>query len=333
MTEAFFPEKMRVSVGSAMVMGLLKGKMDAKPTTAYLLVCREKKCLANCGFCPQAKDSTSRADMLSRVRWPAFSTQAVLDAIEKASATKKIRRVCIQSLNYPKVFDDILWLVEKIRFRVNVPISVSCKPPKKHQINQMFKAGVNRISIALDATTKEIFEKIKGTKVCGFYSWEKHHSALQEVVNVFGKGFVNTHLIVGLGETEKELCQSIQWCVDFGVYPALFAFTPVLGTVLENESQPPLSSYRRIQVAHYILTQEKVQIQNMEFDDKGKITSFGITNEQVKTIVETGEPFRTSGCPDCNRPYYNEKPSGPFFNYPRQLLPEEIEKEKRSLGF
>jgi len=37
----------------------------------------------------------------------------------------------------------------------------------------------------------------------------------------------------------------------------------------------------------------------------------------------TGEPFRTSGCPDCNRPFYNERPSGPLYNYPRPLTTEE----------
>jgi len=34
----------------------------------------------------------------------------------------------------------------------------------------------------------------------------------------------------------------------------------------------------------------------------------------------------TSGCPNCNRPYYNEKPSGPIYNYPRPLKKEEIAK-------
>ncbi|MCW3977503.1 MAG: radical SAM protein, partial [Candidatus Bathyarchaeota archaeon] len=32
----------------------------------------------------------------------------------------------------------------------------------------------------------------------------------------------------------------------------------------------------------------------------------------------------TSGCPGCNRPYYNERPGGPLYNYPRQPLPDEI---------
>ncbi|HUT17269.1 MAG TPA: radical SAM protein, partial [Acidobacteriota bacterium] len=48
-------------------------------------------------------------------------------------------------------------------------------------------------------------------------------------------------------------------------------------------------------------------------------------------IVETGKPFLTSGCPDCNRPFYNEKPSGPIYNYPRNIRLEEIEAIKRQL--
>jgi len=45
----------------------------------------------------------------------------------------------------------------------------------------------------------------------------------------------------------------------------------------------------------------------------------------------TGEAFRTSGCPGCNRPYYNERPSGPFYNYPRGLTEEEARREARLL--
>jgi biotin synthase-related radical SAM superfamily protein len=33
-------------------------------------------------------------------------------------------------------------------------------------------------------------------------------------------------------------------------------------------------------------------------------------------VVESGEPFKTSGCPDCNRPFYNESPGETIYNYP-----------------
>ncbi len=54
-----FPDLIRVSLGTAMVLGLLDGKLDAEPTTAYLMTYKLGKCTANCGFCPQAKTSKS----------------------------------------------------------------------------------------------------------------------------------------------------------------------------------------------------------------------------------------------------------------------------------
>src|SRR5208337_3635305 len=98
-----------------------------------------------------------------------------------------------------------------------------------------------------------LFDQVKGKGVGGSYCWENQFSMLSEAIAAFGKRNVSTHLIVGLGETEKEAAQVIQKCVDMTVLPALFAFTPIHGTALENNSPPPLDSYRRIQVARYLI--------------------------------------------------------------------------------
>jgi len=333
MTSASIPERIRVSTGSAIILGLLKGKLDAKPTTIYLLTCRKQKCSANCGFCPQARESKGRADMLSRVTWPIFPIIQVVDGIERIVIDGAIRRVCIQSLNYPEVFDEVLFLVREIKSRVTVPISVSCQPLNPEKMRCLAEAGVNRISIALDAATEKIFDRVKGRKIGGPYRWERQRQALNEAVKVFGEGSVSTHLIVGLGETEKEICQTIQWCVDSGIYPGLFAFTPIPGTALENNPQPSLNHYRRVQLAHYLLTHRKTRFENMAFDSNSCLTNFGISKERLLEVIDTGEPFLTSGCPGCNRPYYNERPGGPLYNYPRQLRPAEIEEAKRMLVF
>jgi biotin synthase len=326
-------KRIRVSTGSAIVLGLLKGKLDAKPTTAYLLMCRNEKCSANCGFCPQARESKGRADRLSRVTWPTFPIGEVVEAIKRTARVGTIKRVCIQTLNYPEAFDDVLFLVNEIKSRTMLPISVSCKPLEPEMLKAWLDAGVNRVSIALDAATTKIFDNVKGQNIGGPYKWEIQRKALKDAVEVFGEGSVSTHLIVGLGETEKELCQTIQWCVDSGVYPGLFAFTPIPGTALENMSPPSLSSYRRAQVAHYLLTHKKTCLEKMEFDNGGRLTNFGISKEQLIKLIDTGKPFLTSGCPGCNRPYYNERPGGLFYNYPRQPRPKEIVEAKKMLGF
>jgi len=332
MDSGCFPEKVRVSTGSAIVLGLLRGRLDAKPTTIYLLTYQDGKCSANCGFCPQAKMSKGRADMLSRVIWPPFPTQEAVSRIEIAAESGSMKRVCIQALNYPTVFEDILGLAREIRSRVKAPLSVSCQPLDREEMRMLAEAGAERVSIALDAATEEIFNRVKGRLVGGPYLWEKQRQALGEAVRIFGNGCVSTHLIVGLGETEKEMTQTIQWCVDLGVYPGLFAFTPIPGTSLENHRQPSLSQYRRIQVAHYLITNAKTRFGKMVFDGCGCVVDFGISRDFVLKVIKTGYPFITSGCPGCNRPYYNESPRGPLYNYPRQPLPEEIAEIERQIG-
>ena len=137
MTSTSFPERIRVSIGSAIVLGLLRGKLDAKPTTIYLLTCRKEKCSANCGFCPQARTSEARADMLSRVTWPTFQKRQVVDGIERTAKDGSIKRVCVQTLNYPQVFDEVLLLVREIKSRVAVPVSVSCQPLNPEKMKRL----------------------------------------------------------------------------------------------------------------------------------------------------------------------------------------------------
>ncbi len=332
MPESCLPEIIRVSTGSAVVLELVQGRMDAKPNTIYLLTYKDGKCSANCGFCPQANTSRGRADMLSRVTWPPFPTEQVLLGIERSAKTSAVNRICIQALNYAKVFEDLLNLAKEINLRVKVPLSISCQPLNLEKTEKLAEAGVDRISIALDAATEEVFDRVKGKLAGGAYLWERQREALADAVQIFGENHVTTHLIVGLGETEREMARTIQWCVDSGIYPGLFAFTPIPGTPLENLSQPSLNHYRKIQVAHYLITSGKIKYERMVFDQNDRLVDFGVSAEELRKVIVTGDPFLTSGCPGCNRPYYNEKPSGPLYNYPKAPLPKEIIEIKRQLG-
>lgn len=325
------PEKIRVSVGSAIVLGLIKGMIDAKPTTAYLLTYIEGKCSANCAFCPQARDSKARTDMLSRVVWPVFNFKDVVEGIRREFEGGNIKRVCIQALNYPGVQEDVIRIAAEIHSASRVPISVSCQPIKRRDMIRLIEAGVDRVSIALDAVTKEIFSRVKGEKAGGPYRWVSHLNALKSAVKVFGRGKVTTHLIAGLGESAEDFISMMQKCVDLGVFPAIFAFTPIPGTKLADHPKPPVSYYRKIQIAHYLITRGIRRYEDMGFAE-GRIIDFGLPDERLREIILSGEPFLTSGCPGCNRPYYNEEPRGPIYNYPRKPTHKEIAEIQRQIG-
>lgn len=322
----------RVSSGSAMILGLMEGIISAKPTTTYLLTCIEGKCTADCRFCSQAKSSTSRADMLSRITWPVFATREVMFKLAAAVQKGKTKRVCIQAMNYPRVFEDLSALVEQIKlYGIEIPISISVQPLNKEEMKKLAEAGVERIGIPLDAVTKEIFDRVKGSSAGGHYDWDKHHDTLLEAVEVFGKGKVSTHLIVGLGETEREMIETIQWCVDNNIYPALFSFTPIPGTAFEHNRSPIISQYRRIQLARYLIVQAETRFEKIGFNEKGDIIDLKVSQKYLKNIIRSGKPFLTSGCPNCNRPFYNEKPSGPLYNFPIQPTLREIKEIGKQL--
>ena len=163
--------------------------------------------------------------------------------------------------------------MKEIKKRSAIPVSVSCQPLNRENIVRLANAGVDRLGIALDAATEALFNKVKGKDAGGAYTWENQFRQLCEALDVFGEGNVSTHVIVGLGETEKQVVEMIQRCVDMGVLPALFAFTPVRGTALEDKSPPKLEVYRRVQLARYLIVNGKTRLEDMHFDGEGKITS------------------------------------------------------------
>ncbi|MEM3571101.1 MAG: radical SAM protein, partial [Candidatus Bathyarchaeia archaeon] len=246
------PEKIRVSIGSAILLGLKHGKILAPPTTIYMLTYYPGKCLANCSFCAQARESNSDLSHLSRVAWPVFETLKVVEKLRSLKNLSLIKRVCIQSLNYENAFKDIVGLVRIIKNSIKIPISVSCQPFNEDEFKVLHKEGVERISIPLDASTEEIFERIKGKEVKGPYNWKDHIEKLKLAVKIFGWKKVTTHLIIGLGEKEIDACKIIQFLHDNGIIIGLFALTPLKGTKMENEKQPDLNHYRKIQLSRYL---------------------------------------------------------------------------------
>jgi biotin synthase len=84
-------------------------------------------------------------------------------------------------------------------------------------------------------------------------------------------------------------------------------------------------------LGRYLMVSGKARFEALQFDGGGKIVGFGLLTDDLVAIIESGVPFQTSGCPDCNRPYYNEKPSGPIYNYPTALNRKEIETAKKQL--
>jgi biotin synthase len=183
------------------------------------------------------------------------------------------------------------------------------------EARELVARGADRVCIALDAATPELYREVKGG------DWTKVWKLLTDCAAAL-PGRMSTHLIVGLGESEEEMISALARCREQGVAVGLFAFTPVRGTEREDFAPPALGHYRRVQLAHYLLN-AGYPLSLFSFNPQGRLIAVALTARERVQHLTGGEAFQTSGCPDCNRPYYNERPGGVMYNYPRPLAPAE----------
>jgi len=292
--------------------------MDAAPTTAYLML--GERCLRNCAFCAQARSSASPDGALSRVLWPPFEEGLVARAVGQAYERGDIGRACFQVTVGDEHIARTRRAVEILAAESSVPICASVAARSLHEVGTLLDAGAQRVTIALDAADEATYRRVKGG------SWRSVTDLLAAAAELH-PGRIGTHLIVGLGESEAQMLHTIQWLVDLGVVVALFAFTPVAGTALADRPPPDLVAYRRVQAGRWLIVGGHGRVEDMRFDRAGRLVSMGMDRATLRHVFVDGEAFRTSGCPDCNRPYYNERPGGVLYNYPRPLLPAEAERE------
>ncbi|MFO7942431.1 MAG: radical SAM protein, partial [Bacillota bacterium] len=204
-----------------------------------------------------------------------------------------------------------------------LPVSVNVAVFNVAAARKFFEAGADRLGLAVDAATPSLFRRHKLDRPG---AWRGRMELLEELARLY-PGRISTHFIAGLGETEEEMVGAMYRAIVSGVTVALFAFTPVRGTLLEDRSAPDLASYRRMQLARFLMSERRARPEDFRFDE-GAITAVGIE----VAPEDLSRAFLTSGCPDCNRPYYNERPGETPYNYPRPPGWSEVVAAARAMG-
>lgn len=303
----------KLSAGTAAVIGKKQMKLEVSPTTAYIML--GEKCRNNCSFCAQSQRSTARSDMLSRVIWPEVNGDEAVEGIAAAFRTGRLKRVCLQVVKNSDSRQTSFAALKALTAKSAVPVCISSNIDSVEQAKELLACGAERVSIALDAATPEIFRQVKND------SWEQRWTLLSDCAKDL-PGQISTHLIVGLGETEEEMVSTIINCIAKGISVGLFAFTPLKGTAWADKKPPSIDHYRRIQIAFYLI-KKGVDYSRFIYRE-GQLANFGLPANKLAALLTDGKAFETSGCEDCNRPYYNERPGGIMYNYPRQLTREEV---------
>ncbi len=332
------PQYVQTSLAASLTLGFKTGSFhrNAKLKGLNLLLHYQDGCSGRCHFCglSRSRQEGPRDKTFIRVDWPLYGLDEV---VERSKTKDQIHRVCISMITHPKALEDTLIVIKTFKEETNHFISVLIAPTlirEKESLEAMKKAGADRVGIAIDAATSELFDRLRGKGVGGPHRWDHYWHVLRMAIDTFGKYYAGIHLIVGLGETEKEMVETIQRAQDLGAHTHLFSFFPERGSPMEGDLPPALDQYRKIQLARWIINEELGSAAQMQFDEKGRLVDFGVP---VHPLIEKGDAFMTSGCPGrdgkvaCNRPYGNERPSGPIRNFPFQPEPEDIEEIKEQL--
>jgi biotin synthase-related radical SAM superfamily protein len=311
---------LRVSIGTAGVLRLVRVPMAAAPTTAYLMA--GERCVMNCAFCAQARESESDGSALSRVTWPEFHLRYVVAHLRRAEREGLVQRCCIQVTAGQESYREALRAIRQVRRSVSMPLSVAVLPASIAQVEELIEAGVDSIGFGLDAAVERVFAETKGP----------HWRHMLEIITTTAErfaGIATVHLIVGLGETEREMIERMLWARELSLGVGLFAFTPVRGTPMADGKQPLLRHYRRMQAARWLILNHGARMASFQLTPQGSLQALRMA--EWRKALAGGAAFQTPGCPGCNRPFYNERPGGTMYNYPRPLTEAEVAEAIRAM--
>jgi biotin synthase len=334
------PEYLKVSLAAAMTLGFVQGMFyrNACLHCVNVLLTYDNGCKANCAYCglQKSREGSYNEKSFIRVDWPLFKTDDIIRlTLEKRDI---IHRICISMITNEKAREDTFEILRRFANGLHCPVSILMTPTilKHSDIDKFKEYGADMVTVALDSATPELFDKYRGKGVNGPHRWGKYNDILNYSASVFGKNKVGCHLVVGLGETEKEMIDCMQSVRDKGARSHLFSFYQEKGSKLEGHPQCPAGQFRRIQIARHIIDYDMGRAEDMAYDENGKVVDFGISFKDVAQIVETGMAFRTTGCPGttdisaCNRPFGDSSP-GNIRSFPFELKSYDISKVRKEL--
>ena len=344
------PDYVQMSTAAAITLGIVQGKMFRCGCTRCLnlLLTYPEGCRANCAYCGLARHREAERDYADRnfirVDWPAVPLEEIVDIVAKDGEKTPFHRMCISMITHPKSDKDTVTVLKKWTDRISpetVPVSILSNPTTmtRNDVEVLHGLGADIFTVAIDAATPQLFDRTRGKGVQSLHSWAKYWEILQDARDIFGPQKFGAHLIVGMGESEYEVLNVVQQLVDMGGHSHMFCFFPEKGSLMDHLPATPRDQWRRVQLARYLIDYAGVRIDHMTFDAEGRVADFGLPNSELDATIDSGLPFRTSGCPGkfqddisaCDRPYGDSPPSN-IASYPFQPNKRDVGKIRRQLG-
>jgi biotin synthase len=340
------PDWVRISYASAIVLRFKSGSFT-RPFEfggINLLLSYDHGCLSDCGYCGLARTRPGAYEDKSfiRVEWPLVETDELVSRM--ARHQDRLTRLCISMVTHGFAYRDTLDITRRIRAGVATPLSLLVAPPtlNEERLRTLKQAGADMIGIGLDAVTENLFRSIRTNVPQGGLNWDQYWRIVGHARHIFGPWKVNCHTLVGLGETDRDLMGIFERLLDRQIFSYLFCFNPEPASRMASHPKSPITRWRRIQLAKFLLEECGLDPLAFAYQDDGSLARIHAPVELVDNVIRDGFPFMTNGCPGaggepgCTRPMGSWRPSETPRDYPwnptdadhieirRQLRLEEI---------
>ncbi len=344
------PDYVQLSTAAAITLGLIPGRMHRCACTRCLnlLLTYPEGCRANCAYCGLARHreaATNYADRnFIRVDWPAAPMEEIIARIADQGDATPFHRMCISMITHPRSDADTVTVLERWMARIpraQVPVSILSNPTTmtRGDVQRLYDLGADIFTVALDACTPAIFDRTRGKGVESPHRWSGYWRIFDDAREIFGAGRIGMHLIVGIGETDRDVLEICRRLHAVGGHSHLFCFYPERGSLMDHLPAPPRARWRRLQLARYLLEYRDHPFEAFGFSRDGALVSFGMDDAALAGVTATGVPFRTSGCPGrdrpdvsaCDRPYGDSPPSD-IASYPFQPNGGDLRRIRRQLA-
>lgn len=206
-----------------------------------------------CQYCYSGGELDSmvrRKKQLPRYPSPDEVAEIVEYAVIKEGYVDSIQITGGSTFNVQEEMDRIKMILEAIDQRVgrkNIKgeILIYTTPPNNPQdVDQLFVAGADRLSMSLEIWDETLAGKIMPGKI-RYTGRQRHLNALEYVASKYGKGKACSNFIIGL-EAAESILEGAEYLAAKGIVPIASVWIPFGRPVLGSMQAPDLGYYRKV---------------------------------------------------------------------------------------
>jgi biotin synthase-related radical SAM superfamily protein len=233
------------------------------PNQAFVNI--EDKCVYDCKFCVINEMETPRKKC--------HDDKDLLALLLKASKENSFESIAITSgvSTTPwKTIDHMVQIIEEVKDTLgDVHIGVEPYTTNTTDIDKLKSAGATELKLNIQTYDRSIFKKI-----CPELDYDGILNALKYGANIFGRNRVCSNIIVGLGETDKNVLGGVEQLAKFG------AVATIRGIRVSEHNRKKLSNA----LGHEVVNADGKRLVHLALEQKKILEKHRLTTRVFKTM-------------------------------------------------